>query len=260
MLACPACGGGVRPLGVLRHRWWVCARCGTASRVPRQVRAPRPPTFFRAPDPAAAALESAQVAGWLEQHAVAVRGRVLDVGGGPGAALASLAQRPEVEEVLLLEYSTHAREQAEAVGVPARPFDFQRTRLAEAAPGPWDLVMVRYAAAWCQDLPRFAAELRAQAAPGAVVLLTWVLPSRGAFAISQFEREAPERLYTEPYVDACFTAAGWSPLVSFEPAPPMLHPRLSWRWLAGLPVLFRPGPSRGMRQHHAGRIFGLRPA
>lgn len=255
MVACPACGGGVSCIGVIRHRWWVCARCGTASREARRPGAAREVGYFRDPDPAAEAAEARQVGTLLARHGLVARGRVLDVGGGRGAALAALARESGVEEVLLLEYSPHARARAAQLGVPSREFDFQGAALAEAAPGAWDLVMVRYSAAWCHDLGRFATCLAGLAAPGAILVLTWVLPTRGAFATSQLESEAPDRLFGERFVDATFSAAGWSLRERFEAAPPMLYPRRSWRWLLGLPVLLRPGPARGYRQRHAGRIF-----
>ncbi len=257
MVACPACGGGVSCVGVIRHRWWVCSRCGTAAREPRRAGAPREVGYFRRADPEAEAAEARQVGACLASHGIAPRGRVLDVGGGPGAALAALAREGGVEEVLLLEYSPHARARAAELGVSACEFDFQSGAVPVVAPGRWDLVMVRYSAAWCHDLSRFAAELAALAAPGAILLLTWVLPGRGAFAVSQLEFEAPDRLFSERIVDECFTAAGWTLRDRFEPAPPMLYPRPSWRWFLGLPVLLRPGPARGFRQRQAGRIFAF---
>jgi hypothetical protein len=142
--------------------------------------------------------------------------------------------------------------------VDARAHDFQRTPLPQVAAGPWNLVLLRYSVAWCLDLRGLAAQLATVAAPGAYVLVTWVLPSRGAFVVSQLEQEAPDRLYGEQFLDDAFGAAGFYKAGAFAPAAPLWYPTRSWRWLLGLPVLLRPGPARGLRQAHGGRIFVLK--
>ncbi len=201
--------------------------------------------------------EVALVRGWLADAGIRPSGRVLDVGGGPGWVAADLAAAPDVTGTLLLEFSPHARAHADGLGVAASPFDFQGGELAERAPGTWNLLLVRYSLPWCLNLSRFAQALREVAAPDAALVVTWVLPGRGAFAISQFEHEAPDRLYSERFVDDTFAAAGWRLTRRFTPAAPMFHPSVSWRWLLGLPVLLRPGPESGFRQRHAGRVFAV---
>lgn len=258
MLVCPHCAAPARRFRVLRHTWLTCTGCGSATRTGHG--ADLADVYFRAPDPGTASRELAQIDAWLGGAGIAPRGALLDVGGGPGFAAAGLAKRPGVERVVLLEYSTAARRHAAGLGVDVRAFDFDGPAVPEVVQGPFDLVLLRYAAAWCADADRLAAGLAAVAAPGAQAVVTWALPTRGALWITAHERGAPAVLWSEARMEAAFARAGWEVAHRFEPAPPLRYPHGALRGAVALPQTLRPNRlPLELRQVHAGRVFRLAP-
>jgi SAM-dependent methyltransferase len=211
--------------------------------------------FFATPDAAAGAAELRDVQRWLAAAGLPAAGRLLDVGGGPGFVAAGLAP---AAAVTLLEHSPTAAAHARALGVDAHPYDFRGAPISRVASGPFDLVMLRYSVAWCADLPAFAAQLTPVTRPGAALLLTFVLPTRGACLGTALEDAAPAVLWTEAALLAGFARAGWRPVHRFAPAPPLPfaapHGRAfaaaSWPWAVA------PGPlPYEFRQLHAGLVL-----
>ncbi len=221
-------------------------------------RVPDPSAFFGHPDPSTAPREQAELAAWLGELGLTPRGAILDVGGGPGFAATALASRPGVERVVLLEYSPTATAYARARGVEAYAFDFDGASLAVVVRGRFDVLMVRYSLAWCADLPRLAGQLREVAAPAAALVISWVLPTRGACLGSGHESSAPRVLWSEAQVDRIFATAGWAVERTFVPSPPLQAVRGPWLRTLALPFALAPGPlPKDPLQRHAGRLFRL---
>lgn len=278
MDACPHCRGPVAAYGVYKHRWWVCARCGAATRaarpalladrLPSRLQARLPPRlrragaadpFFARPRADTGAAELAEVEGLLRRVGIGAAGRILDVGGGPGFVAAGLGQRASV---VLLEHSAAALTHARGLGVDARAFSFEGPPVPEVAPGPFDLVLLRYAVSWCRDLPRLAAGLAAVCRPGARLVVTHVLPTRGACLGTALEDAAPAVLWSERALLEGLTAADWREEASFEPLPPLPFwaPHRRGYALASAPWALRPGPlPPDLHQRHAGRVFSRGP-
>lgn len=261
----------------------MCAACGTATRESRTrlpfdaapvgvqkllppgvLRAPQivaDPSlaFFSRPDPIAGAHELSELRRWFATTGLTAQGRVLDVGGGPGFAAAGLA---EAAGVTLLEYSERAVAHARGLGVSAFHFDFAGTPLDSVAPGPFDLVLIRYALAWCATLPPLAHALRRITVPGGALLLSFVVPTRGACLVSALEDAAPSTLWDPGFVVRTFEAAGWAHAQTFEPAPPLpLRTLRSRRFsLLSLPWALRPGVlPRDLQQRHVGLVLRATP-
>lgn len=266
---CSHCAGPLAGHAAFKNHWWVCARCGLAERevrrtwadalpaalpLPPELRREASPAFFTQPSASLGEREVTELRGWLRELGLTPRGAVLDVGGGPGFAAASLAG--EADRVVLLEHSAPARAHAAGLGVEVAAFDFERGPLGVT--GPFDLVLARYSLGWCRDLPRFASLLRAEAAPGAAVVLTFVVPTRGAAWMSAFEDLAPWRLWPPQVVVGTFAAAGFKLERTFAPRPPMswAEPH-GWRKrLATLPLRLRPSPlPPASHQEHAGLLL-----
>lgn len=278
---CPVCGASAPVQGVYKHRWRVCARCGNASREARDrvaadrlpaplrrllpaslsvdpgVLADLPGTYYPSPEARLAAYqrEAEEVDAQLLAQGVATRGRVLDLCGGPGVVLARLGGPGST----LLEYSREALRYArEELAVDARFFDFQGEALPRIVSGPYDLLLCRYGLAWCLDLPRLASGMAEVAAPGALAVLLWVLPTRGGLLTSALEDYAPLRLWSEAHVGAVFAEAGWALDHRFEPCPPMPHwrPHRAGFRLFSLPWRLARGPlPRDPFQRHAGLVL-----
>jgi len=279
--ACPVCGASAPALGVYKHRWRVCAGCGNASREGRErLLADHLPEFLRRrlpaslradpavlvdlpgacfPDPAARLAacqrEAEEVEHQLSAQGVRAGCRVLDLCGGPGVVLARIGGAGST----LLEYSRGALRYArETLHLDARFFDFHGAPLPLVAPGPYDLLLCRYGLGWCADLPRLARGMAEVAAPGAVAVLLFVLPTRGAMLTSALEDYAPRRLWDAGHVATTFALAGWRLDHRFEPCPPMPYwtPHRAGFRLLSLPWLLAPGPlSRDPTQRHAGLVL-----
>lgn len=276
------CGAAAAVLPVYKHRWACCPGCGNLSRAPRErLLVEALPAAARRRLPAALGWDAATLAdpagAWfrgmeerraeraafaaaeearLEALGVPLGGAVLDVGGGPGELAARLARR--AERVVLLEHAPSAvRFAREALGLDARPFDFAGAPLPEVAPGPWELLLCRFALGWCRDLERFVDGLGAVAAPGATLVLEWVAPSRGAALTSAAEDLAPWRLWSGDWLAATLTRRGWRVTGRHTPLPPMRFwaPRGPAYALASLPWALWPGPMPpGVHQRHEGLV------
>lgn len=184
---------------------------------------------------------------------------MLDIGGGPGFAAVALSALPGVERVVLLEYSPSAVAHARAQGVEAYGYDFDGPALSAVVAGAFDLILVRYSLAWCADLPRISAQLGEVAAAGAALLMSWVLPTRGACLGVGHETAAPRVLWSEAQVDRSFAAADWRVERTFIPSPPLQSVRGPLLRALALPFAFAPSPlPRDPLQRHAGRLFRRR--
>ena len=284
MHPCPDCGGPAACQPVYKHRWWWCAACRCAWRerrgrlptdlLPIGLRERLPEVlswdtalntdpgaaFFRADYSAGAAGtpyadEAARLRALLDRLGVDATGAVLDVGGGPGFALAGLGARRAVLTDLAEHAVAHARG---ALGLEATRYDFDGPPLDAVAQGHFDLVMVRYAVNWALRLESLVESLINLTGPGAACLITFVLPTRGAILTSALEDAAPRRLWTAAAVEDAFTARGWAVAARFEPDPPMWYwtPRGPHAAIFGLPWALGPGPAgRDLRQLHAGLLL-----
>ncbi len=186
-----------------------------------------------------------------------LEGAILDLGGGAGELAARLAVR--AERLVLLEHMRPALENArEFLSLDARPFDFEGAPLPAVAPGPWDLILCRYALSWCRDLPRLLDGLSAVAAPGAALVLELVLPGRGAMLTSALEDHAPWSLWSPTWLARALGERGWLLTRRFTPYPPQNFwsargPRFA---LFSLPWALWPGPlPRDLQQSHAGLVL-----
>lgn len=279
---CPHCGGPTRPQPVYKHRWDCCARCGCATRVhgapafarslPRGLAARLPGRlrpgdgddpgifFLGAAGTEAAAradqAEARRVEALLARLGVETDGAVLDIGGGRGAVVARLAGR--ARRAALTERAPELVAAAARAGLEAVTLDFDRESLEERIKGHFDLILIRYSLGWCRDLPRLLAGLTAVSAPGARLLLAFVVASRGAALCSALEDAAPWALWSPDCLAASVGRAGWRLVTRFEPDPPLPFWRPHRRGFAALslPWALRGGPlPRGWEQRQAGLLF-----
>jgi 2-polyprenyl-3-methyl-5-hydroxy-6-metoxy-1,4-benzoquinol methylase len=104
--------------------------------------------------------------------------RVLDVSGGPGFVVKHLDGF--AERAVVTEYSEDAvKGMIHALKIEAVKYDFNSDKIRDVVEGQFDVVLVRYAINFCNDIAAFAHSLKDVIAPGGLVFVSFVLPSLG---------------------------------------------------------------------------------
>jgi SAM-dependent methyltransferase len=152
-------------------------------------------------DPGVWEPEYAQFRAKMAGAGVTLSGRhLLDVSGEPGL-FAAQAQRDGAASVTVTAFAGNVVAAIRKhLALNAVEFDFNADRLSEVLPGTHDFIVCRYALGYCEDLPRFFAELRAISAPGAYVFLSFSPPSLGLCSRWMFEDYSYLRQYTPEHV------------------------------------------------------------
>lgn len=194
--------------------------------------------------------------------------RVLDISGGPGFLardLSSLASR-----VVVTEFSPAAvAGMVRHLGVNAVKFDYNADDLAEVAPGPHDVVLVRYSINFCFDLPRFARSLRRVVAPGGTVYVSFIAPTLGFLLRWQHDEYTVNRLYTTETMARSFVQEGFTLQVRYRHPGygvmenrgalknAILFPFVGAYALRNLPI--RAPVSKALRHHNHVHIYRVPP-
>jgi 2-polyprenyl-3-methyl-5-hydroxy-6-metoxy-1,4-benzoquinol methylase len=134
--------------------------------------------------------------------------RVLDISGGPGFLAQDLSK--VCSSVLVTELSHQVTERmTSALAVRAIKFDFNSDDLSSVVAEKFDLVLIRYAINFCDDLGRLACAIKALLVPGGAVYVSFVPPTLGTMIRWQFDEYTYRNLYQPETMARCFLGQGF---------------------------------------------------
>jgi 2-polyprenyl-3-methyl-5-hydroxy-6-metoxy-1,4-benzoquinol methylase len=153
----------------------------------------------------------------VKRQNISLKGKsILDISGGNGSFAKNLESQGA--RVVLTEYSQASVNYArEHYGVKAECFDFQSDSIQEIFHEKFDLVLLRAAVMFCEDIPRFANDLKKILHPDSQVVLEGVEPpTPAAFLRWQFDDYTYLRMYQVKSVVEFFEKSGYELLDQYE--------------------------------------------
>lgn len=219
--------------------------------------------ILSAGDPKHWAGEFTTFKGELEEHGVSVSGLdMLDISGEPGF-FAKDAGEAGVKATVTAFADNVAAAIQKHLGVPSFKFDFNSDDLSAVSGGAlYDIITVRNAISFCEDLPGFVAQAVKRLKPGGRFYILFSPPSRGMALRWMLDDYTYLKLYTPEHIRRLSEAAGmhfeWFGYHGRYHWAKDVHPVLkAARWPYRRQPFFRSASDYQMHQHTASLMFRL---
>ena len=143
------------------------------------------------------------------RHGIDINNKsVLEISGGPGF-LAQVMQKV-AKRVVVTEFSRSAAEgMAKHLGVEAVKFDYNSDRIDDRVTGPFDVVLIIYSIAFCNDVRGFLRSLKNVMHESTVVYVCHSPGTLGLMLRWQFDEYTHTRCWTEDALAGCFAEIGY---------------------------------------------------
>lgn len=188
--------------------------------------------------------------------------RILDISGEPGFfGLDAVEHGCSVLVTSFADNVAHAMKSS--LGLDAVTYDFQGPALPKQVSGrQFDLVTVRYAIGFCEDLQKFLRGLRDILRPGGYVYVSFSPSSRAVCARWMFDDYTYLRQWDMNFLIAAFREEGFGEIARHNhgsyPWDKGMHPFAKFMARRYLPKIFEPeGPATESEQHNWSVMFKL---
>jgi ubiquinone/menaquinone biosynthesis C-methylase UbiE len=143
------------------------------------------------------------------RQSIDIKGKsVLEISGGPG--FLAQAMQKVARRVVVTEFSNSAAQgMAKYLGVEAVKFDYNSDRIDHCVTGPFDVVLIIYSIAFCNDVRGFLRSLKNVMHENTVIYVCHSPGTLGVMLRWQFDEYTHTRCWTEDALAACFAEIGY---------------------------------------------------